>query len=67
MGYEDSVLGKGGYEDSVLGKGGYLDPASPFQRGTGGGFYREFADTRLSIPTGKETTPQSADYSSVIQ
>ncbi|NET26037.1 CHAT domain-containing protein [Okeania sp. SIO1I7] len=51
-------LGKGGYEDSVLGKGGYLDPASPFQRGTGGGFYREFADTRLSIPTGKETTSQ---------
>ncbi|MGD1702808.1 CHAT domain-containing protein [Dapis sp. BLCC M229] len=51
-------LGKGGYEDSVsLGKGSYLDPASPFQRGTGGGFYREFADTRLSIPTGKKTTP----------
>ncbi|NEQ34777.1 MAG: tetratricopeptide repeat protein [Okeania sp. SIO3I5] len=73
-GYEDSILGKGSDEDSVLGKegcreipptplgkGGYLDPASPFQRGTGGGFYREFADTRLSIPTAKKPTPQSTN------
>ncbi|NER05706.1 MAG: CHAT domain-containing protein, partial [Okeania sp. SIO3C4] len=40
-----------------LGKGGYVDPASPFQRGTGGGSTREFADTRLSIPGGKKKTP----------